>query len=287
MGRNLFLRLKGGCLAAAALFASPAFADDDLVLAPTGEWTLREQTDRCRLSRTFGAGEDAVTLYLDQTSGGPFYNLTVIGRPFGNPYGPAMNVQFGPDEKPSLRSYVHATSSKGRPSLTMFGLTLAPPIIVEGETFPVDELSPERRRAIAYLRLSRSIARPVRLELGAVGDLLVQMQACAGKLEGRLNFAGQVYPPRLLNPDELGRLIRYPTYLIRSSMEGVVDFRLTVNEAGKPTACSILESTRPQLFDDEVCLSLLRHAKFKGATDAEGKPVVTQYRSSVRFAVAR
>ena len=288
MGRTLHTIIKGGCLAAAAFVSSPAFADDgDLTLQPNEDWVLRQQSDRCRVSRTFGSDENTVTVYLDQATAGPFYNLTLIGRPFRNPYGRAINVQFGPDEPPSLRSYIQATSSKGRPSLTMFGVTLTPPQIVDGASFPVEDLSRERLDAITHVRLWMSIVEPVRLNIGPLGDILMKQRECASILAGQLQFAERIHPPKLVNPGELGRQIRYPAYLLRNEMDGLVKFRLTVDENGKPTFCSILDSTRPQLFDDEVCLSLLRHAKFTGATDAVGKPIASQFTSAVRFAVSR
>jgi hypothetical protein len=54
---------------------------------------------------------------------------------------------------------------------------------------------------------------------------------------------------------------------------GIVQFRLDVDAAGKITGCHVLHRTKPDLFADLTCRSITRRAKLEPALDAEGKPV--------------
>ncbi len=105
--------------------AGPAKADD-LVLAPSTEWRYREFDDRCRASRVFGAEEDRTTLWIEQGGEESIYNLTLIGRPLRNPYGRGVRIQFGEDPE-IIRSFIPATSSRGRPVMRMYGVTVIQP----------------------------------------------------------------------------------------------------------------------------------------------------------------
>ncbi len=258
-----------------------------LTLAPQGEWKLRARQDTCRASRVFGEGENQATLWIDQGGKEPNYNLTLIGSPLRSSYGRAVRIQFG-EEKESLRSYVRAKSSKGRPVLTMFGVAIVPPEIERKTDAEIEELSTQRINAIQSFRIAESIVDPLEFELGSMAEPLNFLRGCSEQLSITLNRAlssksGKAQPPELLNGSNMARLIRYPTYLVSARMEGKVEFRLTINAKGKPTNCNIRTSNRPQLFDDAVCLGLMKHGKFNAALDADGEPAASYYWSSVTF----
>jgi hypothetical protein len=77
----------------------------------------------------------------------------------------------------------------------------------------------------------------------------------------------------------------YPMDMLQIGQPALVEFRLSVSEDGKPTACHIQATTRPKEFDDAVCKSLLRRAAFEPALDSEGKPIASYWRSRVRFQI--
>lgn len=258
-----------------------------IVLKPASEWRLREYGDKCRASRIFGEGENRTTLWIDQGGSEPTYNVTFIGKPLGDAYGNAVRIQFG-DEEESLRSYVRAKSSKGRPVITMYGVVLAPPKLERDTISEVEELSSPRLQAIADLRLSESVPQPVRFETGPMAAPMGFLRGCAEQLSIALARASraqskQSRPPEMLNNDKMGSLIQYPAYLVRANMQGQVDFRITVNAKGRPTGCHISASDRPQLFDDAVCLGLMKNAKFTPALNDKGEAVPAYYWSGITF----
>ena len=102
----------------------------ELTLEPASDWRLREYDDKCRMIRTFGSGEDRLTMWVDQGGLGSSFNITLIGEPVRYPYGPQIAVAFDPGEEVT-RNYVTSKSSKGRPVLAMFGIE---PISFERDT---------------------------------------------------------------------------------------------------------------------------------------------------------
>ena len=73
--------------------------------------------------------------------------------------------------------------------------------------------------------------------------------------------------------------------MLRDGYEGIVNFRLLVDQAGKPTDCEVQRSTRPKEFDDAVCRAAMRRAEFEPALDAQGKPVPSYWIATVNFRI--
>jgi hypothetical protein len=65
----------------------------------------------------------------------------------------------------------------------------------------------------------------------------------------------------------------------------IVEFRLSIGADGVPLACHIQETTRPKEFDNAVCKSLMRRARFEPALDATGTAITSYYRNTVRFQI--
>lgn len=287
---------RSAVLAAASLSAlgglpaAPAAAAP-LVLAPASPWQFREYEDRCRASRVFGEGEDSTTLWIEQGGVEPIYNLTLIGRPLRHPQGRGIYVRFG--EHPEfVRSYIALESSKGRPVLTMYWVTITQPQMERDGDIPAPALGFDvgDSDAITTLSVRGSIAQPLRLEIGPMLETFGTLGLCGAKLSGLLGqagepTAGQASPPLAVKSDRWLTPADYPAYLANAEMEGQLTVRLTVNRAGRASSCFVMESNKPQLFDDTVCLALMKRAEFQPARDASGTPVASYYFYTVKFVV--
>lgn len=274
-------------LSAATLLAGPVRAEK--ILEPSSEWRLREYDDKCRLSRQFGTGEDSVSLWLDQGGAQQTFNLTLIGEPFANPYGPGIRIKPGAEEE-IIRSYIAAKSSKGRPVLKMFGLTLVQPEMKrEPDAQRGDAtISETRASSIDTLRISGAGLKPMELKLGPMGSQFGFLQGCGQRLEGVLSEAGRTLtgeakPPEPIDPDDWLSAKDWPAYLRRAQMAGEIAVRLTISKTGRATGCTVTSSNKPQLFDDAVCLGLLRRAQFKPAANETGEPVASYFPYTVKF----
>ena len=292
----------GLLLSAAALLPAPAHADD-LTLAPAGDWALKEYDDKCRITRVFGAGEDAVTLWLDQGSLTPTFNVTLLGRPLRHPYGQNISVQFAPEPE-YFRNYLYAESSKGRPVVTLFGVRLSPnaaerallglpeapapasasasaPIIDPGEA------AIALAAGVTDIRFGRALMKPVSLESGPLDQPLARLQDCAAQLERRLgvNTAFATTPARPVDQEVWWPEVEkgYPTYLAMANEEAVLDMKLTIAANGRATYCEVQEVEGPTSFNDTACLLLLKHGRFEPARSPAGEALVSRYRMRIRF----
>lgn len=290
MGRTKFHNLIFLAIPLAAP-ASPVSADTGLVLAPASEWQYREYDDRCRASRQFGEGEDRTTLWIEQGGAEAKYNLTFIGRPFRHPYGGGVHMQFG-DQPEIIRSYIAAESSRGRPVLMMYGVSITMPELERDEeaAAPDVTLDKDDAGAIDRLRMRTSIVEPVELQLESLGEPHAFLNECGAKIAVTLSEAGraltsEAQAPVPIRPHRWLRKGDYPIQLAAAGMAAQVTARITVNSAGKPSSCFVTETNKPNLFDDAVCLNLMKRAEFEPARNASGEPVASYFFYSVNFQI--
>jgi TonB family protein len=286
-------RIFQSLLAALLAFAGTSLrASEPISLAPSSPWNLRYDEDKCRMIRMFGSGEHQLMLMLDQSGIEPYYTLSVAGNDVKQANGELMDVQFG-EELPSERTFVKGQFEDKTPLVTMFGVNLAPvpPLDPQSESLDVEvePLDAARQKAIESIGLSRGLDHPIVLQTGSLGEPLAALQKCAADLVTYLGvgdgsdakFSRKPQPTgspgAWLNSDD------YPTEMLKENVGGIVRFRLTVDKTGTPTSCHITRSSRPQGFDDAVCLALLKRARFEPALDTSGKPVAAYWTSAARF----
>lgn len=79
----------------------------------------------------------------------------------------------------------------------------------------------------------------------------------------------------------------YPSRALREEEEGTTRFTLSVGADGKPTNCSIVNSSGHPDLDAASCANLMRRARFKPATDGNGAAVAGSYTSSVKWQIPK
>ena len=300
MGRALVLL----CLSGVAMMAAPVSAAT-LELEPASEWRLRDYDDKCRMIRTFGDGEDAVTLWIEKAGAGRFINMTVIGRPFRSPYGTRVSLAFRPGD-PISRGFIRSTSSKGRPVLTLFGVSAIshePEPIAEGEEETVDltatdadSLAPEilsrRYDEVEAIELSGALVQKVSLKSGGLGSMMVQLERCAETLPGKRPNVSSGEGDRAQGASARDVAVwapqiqaNYPAYLLREMAQGTVGVRVQINPEGRATFCEVREYTGPAGFNDAACLAMMRYSRFNPARDGDGNPVWGTYSTRVTYRI--
>lgn len=290
----------------------PVRAKDSLELKPSSDWSIKQLEDRCRLSRRFGHGENETDLWIEQATPVATYNFTLIGEPLKNPFGAVVTVQFEPHQ-PISRGYVRARSSKGRPVLMLYGVRLDPSDptareqleqqMSEGDEETVDlpngratssladvPLAEPDWSSVKALQFGYALKRSLRLKPDGLEDAFAKLKGCAQRVAEQLlantgTAARAGTPVKTVDEAVWARVLQqnYPTHLLRSRTEGRVQIILTVNAMGRPTNCTIAAATRPQAFDDTVCLLLLQNAKFEPARDESGRAIAALYATRVTF----
>lgn len=75
----------------------------------------------------------------------------------------------------------------------------------------------------------------------------------------------------------------YPAIALRFDMAGTTAFKLTVDAAGKPSRCDIVESSGFDTLDAATCQRMMANAHFSPARDRTGKPMEGTYSNRVRW----
>jgi len=266
---------------------------DVVRLQPVEPWNLHYADDSCRLLRPFGTGDDQVILVLDQFVPGDWFRMSLIGEKLPDKNSGAKGtVRFGPDEAASEVRVTLGTSGEKRALFVNESVRIAPLTKAE-EKKDAPEPAPigEAREAAAKWLELKKLYRDVVLETGSMAKPLAGLRACSWETVGSWGLDVE-QQKKLTRKPETKRSAstwfdasEYPPSMIAGGHQGVVNFRMIVDAKGKATACHIQKSTRPQEFDDLVCKSAMKRARFEPALDAEGKPVPSYWHGTVRFVI--
>jgi Gram-negative bacterial TonB protein C-terminal len=280
-------------IASAALAETPP-----VTLSPTSNWEVNYADDSCRMGRRFGSGADEVTIIFDRYAPGDAFRLVLAGKRFDNaPEGRTLEVQFGPSELVQKLEYFPGSIGKSQPSVSIRpSLRIAPFSPGETEklrTSPPNTLLPRigpgREAAVTFIALGRPLPKPVRLATGSMRKPFEALDTCVNELMTHwgIDVARHATVVRgvtpVTSPGKWMTSSDYPLGMLVSGGRGIVNFRLSVGEDGKPIACHIQQSTRPKAFDDAVCAAMMRRARFYPALDKDAKPIASFYRSTVVF----
>lgn len=289
------------CLAAigAALSGAAVGAKEPLRLAPSSKWHVNYADDSCRLARSFGTSDNEVVLVLDRFRPGSVVHMTLTGRLLTvHSDIRRITIRFGPDDPAFEKGFTPGTLEDGRAALVITGgLWIAgyDPALAAGE----EGTQPLKRRAvdpalyerIRFLELQIPGKRTIQLETGSMRPAEQALEACTDDLlrgwgidaAAHKSLSRRVGP--IGSPGDWMNRKDYPRDMLRGRYQGLVYFRLIVDEQGKPRSCHIQQSTRPKEFDDAVCRGMMERAQFEPALDAAGNPIASYYVNRVRFAL--
>jgi len=250
-------------LTALAPALAPAPAE---VLQPSSGWSIDYADTSCTLSRSFGTGEDAVSLGLMPQTGGDRVRLVLIARNrdlFDGQGQAEIRAATGdPLATSAFSSAIHP--QQGRVAMMRVGR---------------DTLTGLAGSATVTLTLD---GKPITLAIPAMSAALKGLAACETDLAKEWGVdlpivatpAVPLLPQKWLTDDD------YPAEAMRRSQSGDVGFRLSVDAGGKTTACNITYSSGTPLLDQTVCSVMMKRSRFKPALDKDGKPVASIWAST-------
>jgi TonB family protein len=240
---------------------------------------------------------DAQTLVVfDQFGPGQAFRLTLGGRRFRVLSGSGQaSVRFGPDEAEQMRDYFTGEFKKDLPALILRGdmrmdkLPDRPRGATQALATETPPLSPERIAAVKELVIGRPLGKPVKFTLGSMRAPVAALDKCIDALTKSwgIDVARHATLSRRAQPtgNPATWLVSsdYPVGARFMGEQGIVNFRLSVDETGKPSACHIQQSSRPPEFDKAVCSAMMRRAHFIPALDEDGKPLASYFRGTAVF----
>jgi len=268
-------------------------------LAPTSTWNVNYDDDSCQLERVFGLGDAMIFVVFDQFGPGQSFKVTLGSKRFRSLSGSGKaSVRFGPDEAEQMREYFTGRLNKELPALILLGNMRMDKVLDRprngGKHTGFDDtppLAPERIAAVKELIIGRPFSKPVKLALGSMRAPVAALEKCINNMMTNwgIDVARHATLSRpaipLTNPMNWMGNNDYPTGARFMGAQGIVDFRLSIDEAGKPSACHIQQSTRPPEFDAAVCSAMIRKARFTPALDKDGKPLASYFRGTVVFKI--
>ena len=276
-----------------------AAAPAPLILKPTSAWHVDYADERCRLARQFGEGKQTVFLMMDRFAPTDSFRLTISGQPVKTFVlkGDA-DIQFGPNEQKQQIAFLKGNVGEDPALVFRSSARIAPPSAAEAlemknaedeEAVVLRPISEDRQKAVRHLRLGKPLRKPVILETGSMRAPFAVLDKCIDNLltswgvdvEKHKTLSKQ--PKPLRSPDKWLVSSDYPQKMLMADQPALVYFRLSIGTDGVPTACHIQATTRPKEFDNAVCKSVMRRARFSPALDATGQPLVSYYQNNVYF----
>jgi hypothetical protein len=278
-------------ISTALIFPAIASAKEKplISLARTGKWEMNYDDDSCHLLAKFGEGSQSAILRMTRYQPGDIFDLSLYGEPFK--YGPTtmtLKIAFGatPTEK---REAITGQSGNKLPLLILNSQR------IDGWTFKPDVTPPPITAAqeaqVKYIDLAIAGGKRFRLETGSLGAPLAAMRTCVTDLVKKWGYdpAQQAQLRRPVTPTKSpgSWLVSgdYPSGSLMNGHNGLVQFRLDVDQSGAVAGCYVLHRTNPDDFADLTCKLLSKRAKFLPALDKDGQPVRSFFINRARFVI--
>lgn len=273
----------------ASSIASVAAAQEQqaLRLAPTTPWALEYADENCRLVRTFGIGEQEVTLGLTAYQPGGIFQLSAIGHLTRTLRTPAtVGIRLGDVEGYDLRFM--QVDFGGRPGILITNPITVGPLPAEAIASlearrPVASYSdPEVEARVTEIGFVDGFEQEFILQTGSLGAPMRALKDCNAELlthwdidqvahTGLSRIAFPTTPPwRWIEMNGYPRELRRPT---------MINYRLIVDAEGNVAGCHVAGLADTEEFSRVTCEQLSENARFDAALDANGNPVRSYYAS--------
>ncbi len=276
--------------------AQPAFDQTDTpaakpqeYLPPVSPWHLNYAEDSCRLMRSFGTGDDTGMVYFERFGPGDGFNLVVAGKRLLSINAESkLQIRFGDGEEHQEPEFFIGEFGDYGPAVIFRPMQInrSPAHGLRGKALdeyweqvadvPIEPVGAERERAVTWLSISRGKRSYVTFDLGPMDKPFAALRNCTNDqlrywgidVERHDTLSRKLKPVQ--SPGTWLKSEDYPRLMARIGQQGIIHFRIVVDETGKPSSCHIQQSTRPKEFDDVVCKRLMERATFEPALDAQG-----------------
>lgn len=278
----------------AALPVNHALAADPVRLEASSKWVVNYADNGCRLLRQFSTGDELVTMVMNRYGPGNDFQMTLAGKPLRRFFdSDEVMLQFGPAEQEQQKRFEEGTLGEfpalifSSVSIEKYEIATVAEAMAQLASPPA--LTAETLTAVSYLSVKRKNGTQLILETGALEKPFAALTACTDNLVESCGFDLQrekTLQRRATPIGNIGAWIRtddYPTKMLRAGQAAIVQVRLDVGPDGAVSKCHILETTRAKEFDDAVCQSFTKRAKFEPAIDSEGKAVASYWQRTVQF----
>lgn len=281
----------GAIIGAALMVPLPSTAKNDPVsLVKTTKWEINYDEDSCHLLAGFGQADTLVLLNITRFEPGGEFNMMLFGTMFDTKRAwlPVM-IRFG-DGPAFERQAGSGTTGSKRPFLILMGLRLDKRVI-DGSDWRRAPVSEAIETQTTSLAITMPGMQSYRLETGSLAAPMQAMRACTDSLVASWGYDPVTDAMLSKRATPVGNAASwvttrdYPTGALRAAQNGLVQFRLDIDDTGKVVGCRVLSHFKPDAFSDITCKLLNQRAHFKPAADATGHPVKSYYINQIRFLI--
>lgn len=273
--------------------APPVMAKSVTKLSPVTPWNVDWSDTTCTLRRGFGDPQLPDIVTIERFGPTDKFQLTLGSKAFASyQQGQRIWLHYKPGERTPAFGAMPGKSKSGKPLLLFTSTSLDPAYTQNEEREDFEEgplvVTPEREAEIKQIAAEFG-SRMVVFETGSLAKAFAGLRTCTDNLVKTwgLDPAQQSRLSRRATPQSSpGRWIvgsDYPAAMLARGKQAVVNFRLTIDDGGKPTACEIQRSYNDKAFDDLTCQAIMRRGRFDPALDEQGKPIASYYLNTVRF----
>ena len=294
-------------LVASALMASPLCAKEDtpIVLEPSSPWHLNMGKNHCRITRTFGEGDDKNIFYLEQWGPATVANWLVSGPAIQRfKHSRAATLAFNTDGHTT--EFTFPDISLGNFGKSVVGMTSVVKEVESDKQVDSSEIDytvhprglPRLDNAAAAkidsFTLTQKGRGSVTLQLGAMGKPLAAMNHCMDDLVKSwgldpIQQRNVARPPMITNLSSVVRRIQkeYPRKAEQARAQANFYLRLMIDANGRISQCTLSYQTMAEEFgtNDHPCKVFEQTAKIEPALDVTGAAVASYYTNRILYAM--
>lgn len=269
-------------------------AAEPVVLKPASPWNVDFATDRCRMQRLFGEGENQHLLSIEQFWPSNEAGVSVAGPAFKRFRSLQRTQVRVSDTREPIRSTAFTGDIAGYGAAVIFS-TLRfdrnEGEYDEGYQQPfgkTGQMDLALGKEAQFIEL-RQAGRAVRLETGRLDAAFDVLNQCTRDLLRDWGLDAERHltalsGPRWINQDPLVRRITsiYPSSAAAIGEQGIMRMRVIVTEEGTVESCTIVKASNTTRLESPAC-EVMKRARFEPARDAEGKPLRSYYVTAITY----
>lgn len=282
-----FVSLAGAVALAFVSLPVPAAAQ---TFAPSGPWEISADADSCILKRSFGEGEDALSLELQRYFPGDI--RAVIKSKTLVPT-KSITMRYRLNEDPAWREDIakyNARPTEGS-AVVFLPWAMLLPQVHSGMTLPeiaeffrTQDLRSHEKAAgaeVKTLTLEGAFEEAVTLRLGSLSAPISALNGCFDDqlTTWGIDVAAQNNLSRLVTPTKSTQEKIYEpiAYIVSSGKPMDLTVRLIISPTGEIESCHFDKIKTPQAAVDSFCREIRRKVEFEPALDADGNGVRSAY----------
>jgi hypothetical protein len=254
--------------------------DGAITLSPSSPWQVDYADKSCRLLRTFGNGESDTLLSITGSDPGGDLRIVIVSNRLRDNAVERSQIAMGPGTLPfEIRRPIGVKVADFGPG---FAVILSQK---SHDPFPFGKFD---WSAIQWIQVTSEDSANLRLETSGLASPLLAFRKCIDDLarNWEIDLNAHWNKTKSTMPVEFYDVLSgvdIPKGIVDQSGELVSEFRLLIDETGKPSKCVSKPLGNPRQFDERVCAVLMAKSRFSPARDENGKPMKSYFNSAFRY----